>query len=65
MKRETIQKLISDGCLVRNGYDYETANGVVIRRVYTGKRGTVEKWSRDGDGYLYRSLIEAYYGIRM
>lgn len=61
MKHETTRTLIADGRLTAQGYDFVTEDGTVIRRVCTGKRGSTERWQRDGESRLYRSLMEAYY----
>lgn len=64
MKPETTKTLIAEGKLILNGCDYVTNKGVTISRIYTGRRGTTEKWVRSDDSYMYRSLFEAYYKSR-
>lgn len=66
MKRETTMTLIADGRLTEQGFDYVDKTGRVYHRVTVyGRRGhATEKWQRDGDSFLYRSLIECYYGTR-
>lgn len=66
MKQETIRTLIADGRLTQNGYDYIGKDGRGYHRVTIyGRRGhAVDKWQRDGDPFLYRSLMECYYGTQ-
>ena len=56
----TSKALIKAGKLVEAGYNYITDNGVLIERVYTGRRGTL-KWKRQDEDYKYRNLWDAYY----
>lgn len=63
---ETIRTLIADGRLTQQGSDYIDKTGRVYHRVTVyGRRGhCTDKWQRDGDEYLYRSLMEAYWGTQ-
>lgn len=55
----TTQKMIANGLLIPEGYDYRTDDGRLIKRVYIGR--TTTKWKVDGIDFLYRSLWEAYH----
>lgn len=56
--------LIKNEKIIAVGYDYLTDDGRIITRVVTGRRGRTIKWKIDGDNFLYRSLFEAYFGLK-
>ena len=64
--RETVASLVADGVLERVGSDYVDRAGRMYKRVVSyGKRGNaIERWKRDGDECLYRSLSACFNGIR-
>ena len=56
-------ELIKAGNIIAVGFDYLTDDGRVIKRVYTGRRGTTLRWKADNEDYLYRNLFEAYHQL--
>lgn len=53
--------LIKNGLIKAVGYDYQTKDGLLIRRVTVGRRTT--KWQRADNRQIYRSLFEAYFDV--